>query len=190
VTISAGNNLEICVLGDLPAAGMTSGATASLRSHEGAIVDANRSVPTLSRSPWRSRRRPASASGDPLEIAVVNLEAQTETGGIFVANAGDLTVGNVSPGRLRRRVAGLRVTSGGVIAVDAAGSLSILVSGDAVVGPDEIFLTAGEDILTGGGQVAVASSGGNIVLTRGAICCWAMRPAWHAATLRVAARWC
>src|SRR5213076_3291049 len=47
------------------------------------------------------------------------------------------------------------------------GSITVTVNGDAVVGPGDIGLTAGVDILTGGGQAAVASSGGNVVLTAG-----------------------
>ncbi len=104
------------------------------------------------------------ASGALLQTFVGNLEAETGTGGIFINNTGDLTIGGVSAG-----LSGVQVTSPGDIQLVNAGSVSIPISGDFVTAPGNVTINANgatANLLTGGIQTAVAS-GGTITLSAG-----------------------
>jgi filamentous hemagglutinin family protein len=103
----------------------------------------------------------------PLSTAVANLEAQTATGGIFVNNnngGGALTVGGVSA------LNGIHVTTSGNIQLNNVGSILINGLNENVVAPGNITLSANgatADLLTGGNQVAVSSTGGSLNLSAG-----------------------
>ena len=63
----------------------------------------------------------------PLTTKVSNLEAETLTGGIFINNTGNLTIGGVSGSLF-----GVRTLTSGDIQITNAGDVSITVSGDYV----------------------------------------------------------
>lgn len=105
----------------------------------------------------------------PLATAVANLEAESDTAGIFIANTGNLAIGGVDAA-----LNGVRVTGAtGEIAISSLGSISIAVGGDNVAGPEAITLTATgatADLSTGSGNVApnrAVNAGGAVNLTAG-----------------------
>jgi autotransporter-associated beta strand protein len=125
VALSAGNNLDICVLGDLFVTGFAAGGTVSLRSHEGAIIDDNPAGPDVTASALALEAKLGIGVGDSLDTAVANLEAKTETGGVFVCNTGDMMIGAVTPGGCVDPLPGVRVTVSGAIGIEATGSLTL-----------------------------------------------------------------
>ena len=101
-----------------------------------------------------------------IETQVGNLEAATNTGGIFLSNTGDLIIGGVT-GALN----GLQVVTSGDIDLTNAGRININVAGERVAGPTAVTLTANgpvADILTGDNALipnaTVQSSGGTVTL--------------------------
>ena len=105
------------------------------------------------------------------------LEAETDTGGIFIDNTGDLSVGGVTPDPdcIPGGLGGVDVTGlSGDIVINNDGSVRIHVDGDNVTSASgNITITAtgaDSDIVTGGNQVAIDVSNGtgtSITLTAG-----------------------
>jgi hypothetical protein len=110
------------------------------------------------------------SSAAAFQTAVGGLVAQTGTGGIFVSNTGDLTVGFAGdPFR------GVQVTgASGDVLLTAAGSVNVLGPGEVVHGPAAVTLRANgvaADIRTGGNNTgsgaAVLSGAGAVTLQAG-----------------------
>lgn len=105
-----------------------------------------------------------------VDVVVTNLEAESNTGGIFVDNAGALIIGGVSA-----PLRGLRVETSGDIAVTSIGTLTLTdtngietVRGGAVGG--NVTLTAvgaTSDLLSTVDRDSVAAPAGNITLSAG-----------------------
>jgi len=97
--------------------------------------------------------------GDDLDTQVASVEAVTATGGVFLQNTGNLTIGGVTGS-----LAGVDVTSAGALAVTTAGSL---VVSEGVSGPGDITLSATGSAgnLTINFNTGVVSTGGNIKLS-------------------------
>ncbi|MBI1315113.1 hypothetical protein GC176_27800, partial [bacterium] len=95
----------------------------------------------------------AGASGNAIETAVSNLEASGGSGGIYVSNTGDVTIGSVSGA-----LSGLSATNAN-ISVTAAGSVTVSEAIDSNGG--NVDLTATTNILV---NADVSSDGGNITL--------------------------
>ena len=111
------------------------------------------------------------ASTAPITTTTSNLEAGTQTGGIFISNTGNLTIGNVSA-----TLTGVRATTSGSIVLTNSGNISITVSGDNIVAENgNVSVTAngiGSDIQTGGGNSSPLAAirtvnGGDITLKSG-----------------------
>ncbi len=101
----------------------------------------------------------------PLATAAANFEAESATGGIFVGNNGDLTVGGVDAA-----FAGVRTTNAGDIVLTTAGNLAVNLAGEIVSATGAVALAANgaaSDLLTGGGQTAVVANGGPLTLVAG-----------------------
>ena len=105
------------------------------------------------------------AAANPLETTVANLEASGGTGGVYIANTGNLIVGGVSA------LVGLSAT-GGDIVVSSAGSLTV---GESVTGTgagtDAILSTVdaagtGQNLIVSGG-VTVSSAVASVQLSSG-----------------------
>jgi hypothetical protein len=151
-TLNAGTGLGLQAINDiaLNSAINLAGLPVSITSTAGAILDGNAdtlNVVAASLGLWASTGIGVGAGGA-LETQVLNLEARTATGGIFVSNTGgDLTIGGVTPPLAPPGpLTGLRVETSGDINVVNAGS---------------IFLadTTGSEIVRGGG------TSGNVFLT-------------------------
>ena len=75
---------------------------------------------------------------DPLETTIVNFEAQTTTGGVFLSNTGTLSIGNASA-----TLGGVDVTgASGNISLVATGSINVSLFNEDVVGPGNITINA------------------------------------------------
>lgn len=129
-------------------------------------------------------------SSDPLETAVSVLSAQTATGGIFIDNSGNLSIG----GGIIPNVMGISDRHSGDIQLENTGSVNVLgvdsiiganntsvaalgASSDIQTGGDGSIaagargtsaVTAGRDLLVGGGSPSFGDiAGGNILLSAG-----------------------
>ncbi len=93
-------------------------------------------------------------AGQSLTTAVSNLEAESDTGGVFITNTGTLNVGGVSAG-----LAGVRALSSGDVQLINTGTVNVITNGDTVRGPANVTveaLGAGADVVTGG-QTSLAA---------------------------------
>jgi hypothetical protein len=103
------------------------------------------------------------ASGAPLTTQTTNLDASTISGGVFVNNAGNLTVGNSFT-----TTNGVKVQNSGDVSIATSGNLYVNQPGASVSGPGNISLTSG-GLLTVSGSMAVtdnsASSTETLTLT-------------------------
>jgi hypothetical protein len=125
------------------------------------------------------------ASGDVLSTAVSNLEAVGGTGGVFVSNTGDLTIGGIGATvGVSAANADIRITAASNLTISEAinsggGSVTLTATGNIAVqasitsGGGRITLNADSDqSTTPGGNIdvraAITSSGGNITLGGGA----------------------
>lgn len=151
------------------------GITLNITSTAGAIIDGNDPVDgTLNITALNLSMTAATGIGGTgatatIETQVSNLEAQTGTGGIFLENTGDLTIGGVTGA-----LSGMRVVTAGDIELTNAGRIDINVAGERVVGPAAVTVIANgatADILTGSDTVSpnatVQSSGGTVTLRAG-----------------------
>ena len=111
------------------------------------------------------------SAANPVVTTVSNLEAQTATGGIFVSDTGDLTIGNVSA-----TLNGVRATTTGDISIVNAGTVNVTQAGENVVAQNgNVTITANgaaANIVTGGSDPTPLAAirtvaGGNIALTAG-----------------------
>ncbi len=171
-TIIAGTDLGIGVVGDLSVSNLTANGAVSLRSLRGSILDGNGSALNIQAAALAMEAATgigvSGAVVDALETQVGKVEATTVSGGVFLGNDGDLAVGGVVPASFIDPLTGVRVTGvAGAIEIDVTGTLTVLVSGDAVSAPGDITVTATLAIVTGGNQVAVGSSGGAVNLDAG-----------------------
>jgi autotransporter-associated beta strand protein len=98
---------------------------------------------------------------DPIETTVANLEAQSVTGGVFVANTGALAIGNVTG-----TFAGVRATTSGDINLSSTGNLSIVTTGEVVSASSGIVTLAANGAAS---DLVVASADGPNVGASGAI---------------------
>ncbi|MEW7008143.1 filamentous hemagglutinin N-terminal domain-containing protein [Lentilitoribacter sp. EG35] len=105
-------------------------------------------------------------SAAPLETQVSNLEAQTNNGGIFLSNIGDLTIGEVTGA-----LSGVRVVTAGDIELTNQGRVDMNLVGERLVGPADVTVIANgatADILTGSNatipNATVQSTGGTVTL--------------------------
>ncbi len=108
-------------------------------------------------------------SGNPLEIAVSNLEGATNSGGFFIANTGTLSIGGVNATLL-----GVQVTAGGDIVLNNSGSIQALTAGDILrsangnVTVAATGATADVTIATGNSPaVQAAGAGSTVSITAG-----------------------
>jgi hypothetical protein len=103
----------------------------------------------------------------PIETQVSNLVAQTSTGGIFIENTGNLTIGFSSDPFQAVTVTG---PSGDIVLTDA-GSVTVTTSGENIQGPANVSVTANgatANIQTGGFQEAIQNVGsGTVTLSAG-----------------------
>lgn len=109
--------------------------------------------------------------GNALDTAVSNLEATTATGGIFVNNTGNLSIGGVNS-----TLKGVRVTgaSGGIDLQNTSGNVRITTAGDTVLTPGNVSiktLTSGSIVTANNNGFTFAaytgsvnSSGGTLIL--------------------------
>ena len=106
---------------------------------------------------------------DPLEATIINFEAVTATGGIFLANTGALNIGGVSAG-----LSGVDVTgASGAISLTATGSISVTTQNEDISGPGNVTLNAQgatSNVLTGGSNTtapftSIFSSGAGAVVS-------------------------
>ena len=180
-----GANVTINSPSDVCVGTITSAGTVSITSTTGAILDCN-DPPTGTLNITANKLALSAITGigvssasplilpvdAPLETQVSNLEAATVTGGIFIVNTGDLTIGNVTPTLL-----GVRANASGDISITNAGSITINQGGneDVVAQNGNITLTANgatANINTGGGDPSPLAAirtvaTGNISLTAG-----------------------
>lgn len=97
-------------------------------------------------------------SGSPLLTQVANLEARTSTGGIFINNTGNLTIGGVSGA-----LSGVNVTASGDISVVGTGNLTV---------NENVSTAAGTITLQTGGSstfvnnAAISNAGANLIRVR------------------------
>jgi fibronectin-binding autotransporter adhesin len=104
-------------------------------------------------------------SADPLEIAATNLEGNGGTGGIYVANTGELTIGGIGP------TVGVSA-SGGDIVVTSTGQLTVTENVTATGPNTDITLTAidaataGQDLTVNVG-VLISSAQASVTLNAG-----------------------
>ena len=140
--LSPGTGLTICTIGDLTVGTITApGQTVTLRSVGGAVVDGNGAALNVTAAALAVQAAAGvGTAADPLETGVAGLEALTDTGGLFLSNTGDLTVGGVTPDLscIAAPLTGLAVTTSGDLVLDNAGG---------------IFLadTDGAEVVRGGG---------------------------------------
>src|SRR5262249_7279205 len=88
---------------------------------ESAVLDVNAGTNNVAAAKvMLEGRTGVGAAADPIETAVSNLEAFTETGGIFVANTGDVVLGGSDP-----TLNGVQVGTSGDIRLVNAGSISV-----------------------------------------------------------------
>ena len=106
--------------------------------------------------------------GNPLETAVGSLEATTATGGIFISNTGNLSIGGVSAA-----LSGVRVTSAGAIDLqNTAGNVRITTGGDQVKAPGNVSvktLTSGNITTANNFGFIFGSYSGSVSSTAGTL---------------------
>lgn len=104
------------------------------------------------------------SSGTPIVTRTINLAARTASGGIFITNTGNLTIG--FPGE---PFAGVQVTGGsGDVHLTSAGVFSVTRSGDVIKGPGDVAVAsigAADDLLIGTGDGLASAAGGSVVST-------------------------
>jgi fibronectin-binding autotransporter adhesin len=186
--VQGGTDITIVSPGDICVGTLTAAGTVSITSTTGAILDCN-DPPTGTLNITASKLAlsavtgigvtsitpPIGAADAPLETQVSNLEAQTQTGGIFIVNGVaspiTLTIGGVTAA-----LTGVRATTSGDISITNAGSVLVNQSGENVVAQSGnvsiIANGAAADILTGGADATPAGAvrtvaSGNIALTAG-----------------------
>lgn len=163
-------------------AGTTSGATGgriTVDINSGAISDNNGATNNLTAGNAVLRALGGVGnSGDPIETTVSRLEAAGGTGGVFVSNAGDLSLGGISAatgvstttGTVRIRTAGSLTVEEAVIVSGAGGNILLdatetAATNDLVVNPNitvqatggNVTLQAGDNISLGNGSLMSAS---------------------------------
>lgn len=145
------------------------GGSVSLTSTTGALVVGGTSGIVAGSAGLKAQTGIANA-GTPLPTAVANFEAETDTGGIFVSNLGDVSIGGVSAG-----LRGLFVNTSGNIGFVTLGTITLIdtdgnesvhggsVSGD--VGLNALGVAA--DFTSGVDRDAVTAPRGSIAIVAG-----------------------
>lgn len=82
-----------------------------------------------------------------LRTQVGHLEAETQTGGIYIRNRGDVTLGNV--GSYGREVHGVRTIDSGDIRIVSTGDLRLAGGPDMIMGAEDVVLRAGRNVQLG-----------------------------------------
>jgi len=159
LTLTARDNIAVSLL--------RSSATTTVTSTAGAITDADGGAGGDIHRDGSLVLVAATGIGggaaDPLETTVDNLEASGGSGGVAVANTGNLAIGGIGA------TVGVSATSGAV-AVSVIGGLTVDEDVDAAGG--NVTLTAGEtgattDHLSVTGPVTISSGTGNVLLEAG-----------------------
>jgi len=170
-TISSAVNITLSAFDDINLPTLSAPGTISATSTNGKITDADGAGTNVTAAKAAFSANTGIGVGDAIETAVSNLEAQSITGGIFVSNTGDLTIGNVNV-----TLTGVRATTSGDIVLTNAGNVSVTVSGQNVVAQSgNVSITANgatADIVTGGGNSTPLAAirtvaGGDITLVAG-----------------------
>ncbi|MFO0813423.1 MAG: hypothetical protein U0796_09400 [Gemmatales bacterium] len=176
-TINAGTSIQLSAITNVCIGALSvPGGLVSVTSVTGAIIDCN-DPPAGTLNITADRLLLAAATGigsagaiGTIETNVNFMEAQTNTGGIFLADQGSFDVGSVDAGYFGIRNDGAT----GDINVSAAGTIRILNNGEIIRGPGLVTVTTGVDLITSGAnpttpnyQTAVASFNGSIVLNLG-----------------------
>ncbi len=158
-TLTPGTDLAISVIGDLVLDELNApNGTVSLRANNGAILNGNTAPLNLtSLAVALKASNGIGRSDNPLEISTANLEAETDTGGIFLNNTGDVNLGGVTPHPIIGPLTGVKVLTSGDILIQSSLDLSISGVGDSVASPDLITLVAG-DLLTVSANVTNTST--------------------------------
>lgn len=173
--ILSGFDITISSSGDVCLGGLAASGTISVTSTNGAILDCNDpptgtpnfTAPNLALSASTGIGVPSvshgiSAGDAPIETAVGHLVARTVTGGIFIGNAGPVTIGYA--GDPFQSVQNVGAT--GDIVLNATGTISITTSFENIQGPANVTVNATgatSDIRTGGSQQAIQNVGGGLV---------------------------
>ena len=170
--ITVGGNVDISTQNIAVNALLTAGAasTVTLNAGAGAITDGNGAANNVSALNLAMTATTGIGAGTTLETVVTNIEAQTATGGVFVANTGALAVGNVSG-----TLSGVDVTgAGGDISLVATGSISVISNNEDISGPGNITLNAqgaASDLTTSGANaistIRTSGAGALVSLTAG-----------------------
>ncbi len=150
----SGNLVSFAALNDIEVGQISATTAALLTTTAGAIADSNTTGADITAATLSmSAATGIGTAADPIETQVGSLEAQTSTGGIFIANnlnvpAQTLIIGGVSG------LSGVQVTgASGDISLLNHGTIDILTDGDTVRGSGNITIQAqgaGADIVTGG----------------------------------------
>ena len=149
--ITVGGNVDVLSQNIASNALLTAGAasTVTLNAGTGAITDGNGATNNVSGLNLALIATTGVGVGTTLETVVTNLEAQTATGGVFVANTGALSIGNVNLVQNGVDVTG----ASGDISLVATGSLSVILQDEDISGPGNITLNAqgtASDLTTSG----------------------------------------
>ena len=156
---SGANTGGIVVTANITASGYTTLNVYRRRHHRSGRL---RLDPTnLALSAYRRRHQ------FPMITVVTNLVAQNATsGGIFISNTGDLTIGFTGD-----PFQGVQVATAGDLSLTDAGSVTVTTSGENIQGPANVTVTANgatTNIQTGGFQEAIQNLGaGTVTLTAG-----------------------
>jgi hypothetical protein len=136
----------------------------------GSIVDTNGATNNVASASLVMNGGTGVGAGDALEIAVSNVEATADTGGIFLVSAGGVTVGGVD-----NSFSGLRVATSGSVQLTAANTITLAdtdgveqVRSGSTAG--DVVLTANgatSDILSTVDRDAISSPAGSITLNAG-----------------------
>ncbi len=179
-TINAGTSIQLTAVEDICVNAISlPGGLITITSINGAITDCNDPPNgTLNITADRLLLVAATGIGAPgiagtIETDVNFLEAQTTTGGIFIADIGSFDVGGVDAS-----VLGIRNTGAtGEINLSAAGTIRVLNFQEIIQAPGLVTITVGQDIITSGGNpisltgapfdAAIASSANAIILDAG-----------------------
>ena len=115
----------------------------SLTTSGGAILDSNTSGADIAASTLAlSASTGIGTSTDPLETQVASLEAQTDTGGIFIEN-GVTTPVTLNVGGVTGVLAGVQVTgASGDVSLLNHGTINVLTNGDTIRGPGNVTVKA------------------------------------------------
>jgi autotransporter-associated beta strand protein len=163
-TLALGANTLTVNTGNVTVGNVTT-ANGGINAVAGAIVDNNAAAMNITGTGIVLQSSSGvGTAADPLEGTISAVEAAGGTGGVFLNNTGNLTIGGLSA------MVGLSA-AGGDVAVTTAGNISITENVTTTGAGNDVLLTgtdlaaAGQDIVVSGG--VTISAGGVITLTAG-----------------------